>query len=85
VHLRHGLPVEVIPRMAAELAADAIVMGTAARRGIAGFLAGNTAERVVHRSDRSVLIVKSPGFVSPAAPRPVRARALTPAQVSVLA
>jgi nucleotide-binding universal stress UspA family protein len=85
VHLRHGLPVEVIPRVAAELAADPIVMGTAARRGIAGFLAGNTAERVVHRSERSVLIVKAPGFVSPAAPRPARARALTPAQVSVLA
>lgn len=84
LHLRQGRPGDVILGVAAELGADPIVMGTVARRGLAGLLAGNTAERVVRRTERSILIVKPPGFVSPATARPARARVLAPAEVAVL-
>lgn len=40
-------------------------MGTVARSGLAGFVMGNTAERVLQRLRGSVLAIKPPGFVSP--------------------
>jgi universal stress protein E len=61
-----GAPEHVIPRFVATRGIDLVVLGTAARRGVAGFLIGNTAERIVHRLACSVLIVKPDGFVSPA-------------------
>lgn len=76
IHLCKGRPTTVIPGVAAELAADPIVMGTAARRGIKGLLVGNTAERVMRQTDHSVVIVKRRSFVSPAAGLPARARYL---------
>lgn len=42
-----------------------VVMGTAARTGIPGFIMGNTAETILNRPDCSVLAVKPPGFVTP--------------------
>jgi universal stress protein E len=77
LYLRKGSPADVIPRVAAELDADPIVMGTAARRGVAGLLVGNTAERIMRRTDRSVVIVKPREFASPAAELPAPAYYLT--------
>jgi universal stress protein E len=76
LYLRKGSPADLIPRVAAELDADPIVMGTAARRGVAGVLVGNTAERIVRRTDRSVVIVKSRDFASPLAELPAPAHFL---------
>ncbi|MBD0319672.1 MAG: universal stress protein [Gemmatimonadetes bacterium] len=46
---------------------DLVVMGTVARRGIAGLLIGNTAERVLRRLPCSVLAVKPEEFAGPGA------------------
>ena len=44
---------------------DLVVMGTVSRGGIAGFLVGNTAERLLGRLDCSLLTVKPDDFVCP--------------------
>ena len=44
---------------------DLVVMGTVSREGVSGFLVGNTAERLLHRLDCSLLTVKPRGFVAP--------------------
>jgi nucleotide-binding universal stress UspA family protein len=46
---------------------DLVVMGTLSRTGVAGLIAGNTAEKVFYSADCSVLAVKPPDFVSPVA------------------
>jgi universal stress protein E len=65
VHLIEGKPAEVIPSLAHELRADVIVLGTAARVGVPGFLIGSTAEEILGSTQCSVLAVKPEGFVSP--------------------
>jgi nucleotide-binding universal stress UspA family protein len=60
-----GEPHRVIADLAAQRPFDLVVMGTAARTGVAGLLMGNTAERVLRDLRGSVLAVKPPGFVSP--------------------
>jgi universal stress protein E len=47
---------------------DLVVMGTVSRGGIAGFLVGNTAERLLDRLDCSLLTVKPDDFVCPVSP-----------------
>lgn len=64
-HLRKGAATKVIPETAKELQADVLVMGTLARRGIAGLLIGNTAETILEQVQCSVLAVKPDGFASP--------------------
>jgi universal stress protein E len=44
---------------------ELLVMGTIGRAGIAGFLVGNTAERLLPRIPCSVLAVKPSGFACP--------------------
>lgn len=65
VHLRRGSPANVIRSVAYEMDADLLVMGTVCRTGVAGFMIGNTAERVLTNADCSVLALKPRGFVSP--------------------
>jgi nucleotide-binding universal stress UspA family protein len=60
-----GEPHEVIARKVTRGECDLVIMGTAARSGLAGLLMGNTAERVLRILRGSVLAVKPPGFVSP--------------------
>ncbi|MCZ7543179.1 MAG: universal stress protein [Anaerolineae bacterium] len=55
----------LIPKLAVRHKIDLIVMGTASRTGISGFLIGNTAENVLRQVNISVLAVKPEGFVSP--------------------
>ena len=64
-HLPKGPAEKAIARLAKELRADLVVMGTIARTGIAGFIIGNTAETILDQLTCSVLAVKPPGFVSP--------------------
>ena len=63
--LRRGAPQHVIPEFVVSENIDVLVMGTVARGGIAGFLIGNTAERVLRKLPCSVLTIKPDGFVSP--------------------
>ncbi len=65
VHLIKGEAGKVIPELAERKRADLIVMGSQSRSGVAGFFIGNTAEKVLHKLDCSVLAVKPEGFVTP--------------------
>jgi nucleotide-binding universal stress UspA family protein len=65
IHLRKGEAASSILETAREEQVDLIIMGTICRTGIAGFLIGNTAERILQQVDCSVLTVKPEGFVSP--------------------
>jgi nucleotide-binding universal stress UspA family protein len=62
---RRGTPEDVIPQFVVSKRVDLVVMGTLARAGVAGFLIGNTAERVLRKLPCSVLAVKPDGFVCP--------------------
>jgi universal stress protein E len=65
IHLLKGAADMLIPRVAERVRIDLIVMETVSRAGIAGLLIGNTAEKILHQVDCSVLTVKPDGFVSP--------------------
>ena len=65
IHVPRGKPNLLIPEIVSGQKIDLIVMGTATRTGIAGFLIGTTAEDVLRQVDCSVLTVKPDGFVSP--------------------
>ncbi|MEE4313380.1 MAG: universal stress protein, partial [Desulfofustis sp.] len=67
LHVLKGTAHHTIPKLAQELDADLVVMGTLARTGIAGLLIGNTAETILEQLRCSVLAVKPDGFVSPVA------------------
>ncbi|ATP09442.1 universal stress protein UspA [Aeromonas salmonicida] len=60
-----GSPDREVPKMAAKLNIDLVVMGTVARTGIAGVIIGNTAESVLSQLNCSVFAIKPKGFVSP--------------------
>lgn len=63
-HLK-GPAKQIIPRLARNIAADLVVMGTVGRTGISGLFIGNTAEGILNQVECSVLAVKPPGFMSP--------------------
>jgi nucleotide-binding universal stress UspA family protein len=63
--LLKGEPDESIVDLANRELVELIVMGTVSRTGLAGFFIGNTAEKVLHSIDCSVLAVKPEGFVTP--------------------
>lgn len=64
-HVMQGWADEVIPEFAEQYQIDLIVMGTVSRTGIPGFFIGNTAEKILHRIDCSVLAVKPDDFITP--------------------
>ena len=65
VHLVTDPPDAAILEHIESYAVELLVMGTIARTGIAGFLVGNTAERLLPLIPCSVLAVKPEGFVTP--------------------
>lgn len=67
-HLSLGTPWQETVRMAQQLNADVIAIGTVGRRGIRGMLLGNTAERVLNACTCSILTVKPDDYVSPIDP-----------------
>lgn len=75
VHLIRGRPEEKIIQVVDDVRPSVVVMGTVARRGLAGMIIGNTAERVLLTLDASVMAVKPPWFESPV-PRPLDVAAL---------
>lgn len=64
-HLLKGKPGDEIARLAEELKIELLVMGTVCRTGLAGFVIGNTAERVLDHVNCSVLAIKPDKFVAP--------------------
>jgi nucleotide-binding universal stress UspA family protein len=64
-HLVEGEPAQAITTFVENNEVDLLVMGTVVRTGIAGFLMGNTAEKVLGRVGCSVLALKPAGFRSP--------------------
>jgi len=58
--LEHGDPVTETLRVAREINADLIVMGSHGRTGLSRLLMGSVAEQVVRRSTCPVLVVKMP-------------------------
>ncbi|EKE76794.1 universal stress protein UspE [Gallaecimonas xiamenensis] len=67
IHVKEGLPEDVIPAIAEQLDAELVVMGTVGRTGISAALIGNTAEHVIDRLVSDVLALKPDGFKSPMA------------------
>lgn len=65
LHLVTDSPDKAIMNCIEQQHIDLIIMGTVGRTGIAGFLTGNTAERLLPRISCSVLAVKPEGFVCP--------------------
>lgn len=68
IHLVHGRPENQLMGLVARIEPSVLVMGTLARKGIAGLIVGNTAERVLTSIDASLMAVKPPWFVSPVPP-----------------
>ncbi|WP_111638870.1 universal stress protein [Marinomonas shanghaiensis] len=64
-HIVQGSPDRELPKLANNISADLMVMGTVARSGIAGVIIGNTAETILAQLQCSVLALKPDGFVSP--------------------
>ncbi len=64
-HLECAPPSRAIRELEGRLGAGLLVMGTVSRGGIAGFLVGNTAERLLDRVQCSLLTIKPEDFVSP--------------------
>ncbi len=60
VEVRHGAPFEEILKLADEIEADMIVLGTHGHGVIADALIGGTTRRVVRRSKRPVLVIRLP-------------------------
>jgi nucleotide-binding universal stress UspA family protein len=65
IHLVKGEPSSAIPSELKRLDADLLLMGTSSRRGLTGFLLGNTAEKILERVSCSVVVTKPEGFVTP--------------------
>jgi nucleotide-binding universal stress UspA family protein len=65
VELKRGDPEDLVPRFVVSEGIDLVVMGTVARTGIAGFIIGNTAERLLQRLICSVFAIKPDGFRTP--------------------
>jgi len=64
VHFLKGNAGDLIPGLVAKENIDLIVMGTHSRSGAAGFLRGNTSEKIMHHVDCSVVAVKPDQFVA---------------------
>jgi nucleotide-binding universal stress UspA family protein len=66
--LEYGVPEEGILKIAQEIDADVIVMGTHGRTGLKRFLMGSVAEYVVRKAPCPVLTVRSSAETLPAIP-----------------
>ncbi|MBQ8706590.1 MAG: universal stress protein UspE [Succinivibrionaceae bacterium] len=60
IHVRSGSPEEVIPRVAEELDAVAVIMGCVGRDGFSGTVIGNTAEMIMDEMSCDLIVIKTP-------------------------
>ncbi|RQW63577.1 universal stress protein UspE [Vibrio viridaestus] len=66
--VEEGLPEEVIPRVANDLHASMVIIGTTGRTGLSAVFIGNTAESVIDKLTCDVLALKPNGYISPLDP-----------------
>jgi len=64
IHILKGSPKKLIPKLANDLDAGLVIMGTVCRTGIPGLIIGNTAETVMNKLNCSILAIKPQNFVS---------------------
>lgn len=64
IHILKGSPKKLIPKLANDLDAGLVIMGTVCRTGIPGLIIGNTAETVMNKLNCSILAIKPQKFVS---------------------
>lgn len=64
-HLVEGMPEDEIPKLAKEIDAGLVVLGTIGRTGISAALLGNTAEHVIGQLNCDLLALKPDGFKCP--------------------
>ncbi len=64
-HVLEGMPEDVIPKLARQLDAEMVLIGTIGRTGLSAAIIGNTAEHVIDRLDCDVLALKPANFVCP--------------------
>jgi len=62
LHVEVGGPAEVLPRVAAQLQADIVIMGAISRSGLKRAFVGSTAEDVLERLPCDAFIVQPPDF-----------------------
>ena len=65
VHYVKGEPGDALPKLASDIGAEILFLGSAARSRLEGFFIGSVAETIIERLTCSALVVKRPGFVSP--------------------
>jgi universal stress protein E len=65
VEIAEANPVEALPRVAAELPADVLILGGVSRSRLAQVFVGGTAERLLDRMTCDLLVLRPPGFRSP--------------------
>lgn len=65
MHLKQGLPEDVISDVAKEIDVSLVILGTVGRSGLGATLLGHTAEQVIDNLDSDLLALKPKGFVSP--------------------
>ncbi|PKM05309.1 MAG: universal stress protein UspA [Gammaproteobacteria bacterium HGW-Gammaproteobacteria-6] len=58
IHIDEGPADTLIPKVARQIGASVTVIGTVARKGIAGALIGNTAEVILDQLDSDILVLK---------------------------
>ncbi len=64
-----GLPEDIIPKVANELDAELVILGTTGRVGLSAIFIGNTAEHTIDQLNCDVLAIKPDGYISPLAPQ----------------
>ncbi|MFT5463144.1 MAG: universal stress protein E [Planctomycetota bacterium] len=65
LHVGRDAPSRAITQGVKALKPELLVMGTVSRKGVAGLLMGNTAEKVLDQVECSLLTIKPKGFISP--------------------
>ncbi|TKB45833.1 universal stress protein UspE [Thalassotalea mangrovi] len=65
LHVEEGLPEDVIEKVATDIDAELVILGTIGRIGLSALFIGNTAEHVIDRLNCDLLALKPDGYVSP--------------------
>jgi nucleotide-binding universal stress UspA family protein len=58
--LRQGVPHEEVQKLADEIDAELVVVGTHARKGLQRFLLGSVAEKIIRTVERPILTIHGP-------------------------
>ena len=66
-----GLAEDVIPKVADEINAELVILGTTGRTGLSAVFIGNTAENTIDSLNCDLLALKPDGYISPLAPNSI--------------